>query len=343
MMKFFCTLVLSLGFCIFASAQETATRTDSEPLVLEKLGVMFVGGRDSEMPAGGGRRGGGGPQTQIVGQAMVHYLIPPKDRVGEKLPVIMVPGMGLTSYLYLSTPDGREGWATTFAKAGHSVYVFDGPQNVVTGVDVSSFGNAEQPPRMMLWANEITWGRWGIGEKPGVPLKNTRFPVEHIDQLHASMTPVVGGGRGAGRRGGGGKPSAEAVAIAKLLEKTGPAILVVHSMGGSSGFTATRLKPDLVKAIVAVEVVGSPTDVDDIQEYFADKQLIGVYGDNFGMRRMQGRYEATVEMAKLISEAGGSAEVIRLPDMGIDGNSHLLMQDDNNTEIAKMILERLQP
>jgi len=183
------------------------------------------------------------------------------------------PGMGLMPSLYLSTPDGHEGWATSFAKAGHPVYVIDGPQNLVTGVEMWSFADASRPPRMMLWANEITWDRWGIGESPGVPLKETRFPTEHIDQLHASMTPVIGEG-----------------------------------MGGSSGFAATRLKPDLVKAIVAVEVVGSPTDVEDVKKHFADKQLIGVYGDNFEMRRMQGRYGATVEMAKLISDAGGSQE-----------------------------------
>jgi pimeloyl-ACP methyl ester carboxylesterase len=336
-MKYFSSLLSCIGFCVVASAQESTAQSESHTLVLDRLGVMFVGGQETEMPSRGGA-----PQTQISGQAMVHYLIPPKEKTGKKLPVIMIPGMGLTSYLYLSTPDGREGWATTFAKASHPVYVLDGPQNVVTGIELASFADADRPPRMMLWANEITWDRWGIGEKPGVPLANTRFPVEHIAQLHASMTPVIGGGMGGGRRGGGGgNSSAESVAIAQLLETTGPAILVVHSMGGGSGFAATRMKPDLVKAIVAVEVVGSPTDSGDIKEHFADKQLIGVYGDNFEMRRMQGRYEATVEMAKLISQAGGKAEVIRLPDMGINGNSHLLMQDNNNAEIARMILDRL--
>lgn len=375
------TTTVFLFSILFASTAAAKEARKSERLVLERMGVMFVGGREVEMP-GGGRFGGGGKQTQIAGQAPVHYLIPPTEKREGKLPVIMVPGMGLTSYLYLSTPDGRDGWAQIFARAGHPVYVFDEPYNAISGFEVGKFnevsaGTADVStlPRIMLWANEITWRRWGIGPEPGVPAENTRFPVEHIDQLHASMTPLMGGGGGrggagggrfGGRRGGrglagsadvapagrrgrgsrgratsgssGGNPKVDA--LIKLLEKVGPATLVLHSASGPIGFEATRLRPDLVKTIVAVEVTGSPTDPDDIAKHFADKRFIGVYGDNFDLRPMAGRYEASVKMAEEIRSAGGKADVIWLPKVGVKGNSHLLMQDNNNDEIARMIIER---
>jgi pimeloyl-ACP methyl ester carboxylesterase len=315
---------------------------------------MFVGGQEVEMPAGG-RFGGGGKQTQIAGQAPVHYLIPPADKREDKRPVIMVPGMGLTSYLYLSTPDGRDGWAQTFAKAGYPVYVFDEPNNAISGLEVGKFTDSDQPPRIMLWSNEITWRRWGIGPEPGVPAENTRFPFKHIDQLHASMTPVMGGGSPRGGAGGGrfgrrGRGSHDAGDVAnpkvdvlvELLEKVGPATLVLHSASGSTGFEAIRRKLDLVTAIVAVEVTGSPTDADDIKQHFAKTQFIGVYGDNFDLRPMAGRLEASQEMADALNAAGGKGEVIWLPKIGIKGNSHLLMQDNNNHQIAQMIIERLQ-
>ncbi len=357
---------------------------ENQPLELSKMGVMFVGGREVEMP-GGGRFGGGGKQTQIAGQAPVHYLIPPTEKREGKLPVIMVPGMGLTSYLYLNTPDGRDGWAQIFARAGYPVYVFDEPYNAISGFEVGKFnevkaGTADvsELPNIMLWANEITWRRWGIGPEPGVPAENTQFPVEHIGQLFASMTPVVGGGGGrgaaaSGRRGGGaagdvgaapfgrrgrgrggfatagddgndaavsGNPKVDA--LIQLIEKIGPATLVLHSASGPTGFEATRLRPELVRAIVAVEVTDSPTEPDDIAKHFADKRFIGVYGDNFDLRPMQGRYEASVKMAEEINAAGGKADVIWLPKLGIEGNSHLLMQDNNNNQIARMIIEYLQ-
>lgn len=360
----FTALVLALTG---GSAEVIAQNSDQpKPLVLEKMGVMFVGGRKVEMP-GGGRFGGDGKQTQIAEQAPVHFLIPPEDIRNGKRPVIMIPGMGLTSYLYLATPDGRDGWAQIFAKAGYPVYVFDEPNNAISGFEIGKFTDTDQPPRIMLWSNEMTWRRWGIGPEPGVPAENTRFPVEYIDQLHASMTPVMGGrgggrgGRGRAGRGrgqqadstemeqaspgfrGAGRANPKVDALIDLLEKIGPATLIVHSAAGSTGFDATRRKPELVKAIVAVEVTGSPTNTEDVKQNFARTQLIGVYGDNFNLRPMAGRLEATQKMAEMINADEGKAEVIWLPKLGIQGNSHLLMQDNNNDVIANMIIERLVP
>jgi pimeloyl-ACP methyl ester carboxylesterase len=358
---------------------------DGEPLVLSKMGVMFVGGREIHMQTTGGRFGSG-QQTQIVEQAPVHYLIPPEDKQEGKCPVVMVPGMGLTSYLYLATPDGRDGWAQIFAKAGHPVYVFDEPNNAISGFDVSPFdavkqgqADASQVPRFMLWSNETPWRRWGIGPQRDTPFPDTRYPVQHIEQLYASITPVYQGGgtrggassatpttEGVGRRGGRfrrgpAEPQAEqtpvarrgrggggrfgggmkATALAQLLDRIGPAILIVHSASGETGFEATRLRPQLVTALVAVEVVGSPTDPGDVKKHFANKRFIGVFGDHFDVRPMVGRLEACQTTAQLINDLGGKANVIWLPKLGIKGNTHLLMQDNNNHEIAAMILQSL--
>ena len=38
-----------------------------------------------------------------------------------------------------------------------------------------------------------------------------------------------------------------------------------------------------------------------------------------------------------IRAAGGSADVVDLPKAGISGNSHMMMMDKNNTEIAALI------
>ena len=60
---------------------------------------------------------------QHVDQALVHYLIPVADR--QKGPVVMYPGLGLSSYIFLSTPDGREGWAQAFARTATLQVEFD--------------------------------------------------------------------------------------------------------------------------------------------------------------------------------------------------------------------------
>ncbi len=42
-------------------------------------------------------------------------------------PLVLVHGAGHTGACYLQTPDGRDGWAQYFARAGHDVYVLDWP------------------------------------------------------------------------------------------------------------------------------------------------------------------------------------------------------------------------
>jgi hypothetical protein len=44
-----------------------------------------------------------------------------------------------------------------------------------------------------------------------------------------------------------------------------------------------------------------------------------------------------LEYADAVRTGGGTVDVINLPDLGIKGNSHMLMQDKNNAEIADVI------
>jgi len=38
-----------------------------------------------------------------------------------------------------------------------------------------------------------------------------------------------------------------------------------------------------------------------------------------------------------VRAAGGSVDVINLPEVGIKGNSHMLMMDKNNAQVADVI------
>ena len=40
--------------------------------------------------------------------------------------------------------------------------------------------------------------------------------------------------------------------------------------------------------------------------------------------------------------AGGSVDVVDLPQVGIKGNSHMIMMDKNNTEVAGLIEKWLE-
>src|SRR5262249_1358905 len=62
------------------------------------------------------------PGTITVSQMYVQYRIP-KTVSGPA--IVMVHGSGHTGATYETTPDGREGWATYFARKGFPVYVVD--------------------------------------------------------------------------------------------------------------------------------------------------------------------------------------------------------------------------
>jgi pimeloyl-ACP methyl ester carboxylesterase len=127
-------------------------------------------------------------------------------------------------------------------------------------------------------------------------------------------------------------------ALGMLLQKTGPAVVIVHSAAGRAGFNVARAHSELVKALIVVEPVGAVTDPAEIRLRFADTPYLAVFGDHFESRRMQGRFDGCREMARLLTEAGGRAEVMRLPELGIHGNTHLLMQDNNSHDIAGKII-----
>ena len=42
---------------------------------------------------------------------------------------------------------------------------------------------------------------------------------------------------------------------------------------------------------------------------------------------------------KQLKELGGKTELVVLPEIGIKGNSHMLMQDKNNLKIADLLLK----
>lgn len=47
------------------------------------------------------------------------------------------------------------------------------------------------------------------------------------------------------------------------------------------------------------------------------------------------------QFVEAINRHGGDATLVHLPDIGIKGNSHFLMQEKNNAEIMQLVLNWL--
>ena len=180
----------------------------------------------------------------------VEYRIPAKQT--HPYPIIFVHGGTRSGANWTGTSDGREGWAQYFARRGYAVYVVDQPGRgrsayVPEVYGPPRFANAEsaqqrylQQAKYKLWPQAHLHTQWpGTGE--------IEDPASH--QIIGSFLPEIA------------FPKSVAFtheAMVQLLDKIGPSIMLVHSQGGPMGWLAAEARPDLVRAIVAVEPNGPP-------------------------------------------------------------------------------------
>jgi hypothetical protein len=309
------------------------------PLVLAEQGSFFVNAQtiETRFPSGNGTPVAG----HISGKGMyVQYQIP-KDRRAGAYPVVMVHGSSHTAKTYEDTPDGRMGWAEYFVRRGVPTYVVDHAGRARSGFDPTPTNqarlekNAGTVPSFTVFTNENAWTNFRIGPTAFAPYPTTRFPVEARDQYFAQLVPNTETSYGEGGRITVG-------ALAALLDRIGPAVVIVHSQSGGYGLGVAIERPMLVKAVVSVEPRVCAVPDADLQ-VFTRVPLLTMFGDFFGtdVGDWPGRMAECVTTVDKVKAAKGVAENIHLPSRGIPGNSHMLMMDINNQQLADMILSWL--
>ncbi len=121
-----------------------------------------------------------------------------------------------------------------------------------------------------------------------------------------------------------------------LVDKVCPCVLLTHSQGGSFGLKVAEARPEKIKAVVAVESAtgGNP----DKAAALKNIPVLMVFGDNVDLHPRWVAYrKLDLEYAAAVRAAGGKVDVIDLPDLGIKGNSHMVMMDKNNDAVADVI------
>lgn len=275
------------------------------------------------------------------------YQVP---RNARRLPIIMLHGAYQSGRSWETTSDGREGFQTIFLHRRFPVYVVDQPRRGRAGNSMAAT-TIEPAPNDQLFFDQFRIGRWP-SYFDGVQFD--RKP-ETLDQFLRSVTPNTG------------PYDAKVIASAMtaLFAKTGPAILFSHSQGGEPGWLTAIQSPN-VKAVVAFEpgsgfvfpqgeappempsAAGTLKPVEIPASDFAKltrMPIIIYYGDNIPAEptseRGKDNWRVRVAMAKLwvaaVNRHGGDARLVLLPDIGIRGNTHFLMSDLNNVEIADQV------
>ena len=117
-------------------------------------------------------------------------------------------------------------------------------------------------------------------------------------------------------------------------------MLLTHSNGGLIALEVAWRRPDLVAGLVCVEPSGFP---ERPPPTLTGLPALLVLGDFLDATPLWSSLSAAADqLSGILAEAGARAELWRLPERGVRGNSHMLMMDDNGAEIAHEIIGWLE-
>ena len=359
--KLIVALTLTLLIVSLSACAVTQCSGKPAPLVIQEQGSFAVGGTVISEPGtfdpikqGAYNPNGVSPAGQTLhgDHASVFYQIPENVR---KLPLVFWHGHGQSGKTWETTPDGREGFQNIFLREGYGVYLIDQPRRsrAARGTEAMTI---TATPDEQLWFGIFRLGAW---PKFYDGVQFSKEP-EALNQFFRQMVPNTAPY----------DAGVNIAAVSELFNRIGDGILVTHSQSGGPGWR-TAINNDNIRAIVSFEPGGdflfpegeAPASISlagrtvtpptvPMADFMRLTQIpITVfYGDNIPTQPTQNpgqeQWRAFLEMAKtwrdVVNRHGGDVTIVHLPEIGIRGNTHFLMSDLNNLEIADLMSRFLE-
>ncbi len=319
----------------------TPAAAEEWPLALRGMGSFHIGGREAVVagkpvqevtlvPGGIPARIDPNGTYQVEAMYVQHHL-PAAER--GAVPLLLWHGGGLTGVTWESTPDGREGWQAFFLRRGWATYVSDAVERGRAGWAMTPEILQGEP---IFLTKADPWERFRIGAGPGswrtrTALPGGQFPVEAYDNFMRQVVPRWTT-----------TDAAQLAAYRALLRRVGPAVVLAHSQGGMFAVRAAQAEPAQVRALVLVEPAGFGETTPEALAALRGIPVLALYGDFI---EQDGRWPAIrqrgLDFYAKLREAGGSVDVVALPERGIPGNSHMMMMDRNNQAVAQVVQDWL--
>jgi pimeloyl-ACP methyl ester carboxylesterase len=241
-----------------------------------------------------------------------------------------------------------------FVALGHPVYVVDRP-----GHGRSRGGFGAEPVDESLAAQRAA--ALFAGEPADAPA-HTQWPwpddpaADEVRAIVASSVALPADPQAAQRR--------EADLLIALLERTGPAVVVAHSLGACAVWVAAAERPELMSAVVALEPAGPPFaslpgggsltwGVSAVELPFSPTPAGGEelreqveHSTLSALRRVPVRVvtapasplrAGAVAVADFLRTMGAPVQTIALTEHGIEGNGHGMMIEANSDEVTRFI------
>lgn len=291
-----------------------------------------------------------------AGDPAVYYeVVAPLD-ARTKPPVVMVHGGTQTGACWLGTADGRPGWAFAFVRRGYRAILPDWPGSGRSGaVPVEALDGAAvcrglgalletlgEPVILLTHSMSGALG-WRLVETHGARILRVVAIAPGPPGNIQDKPAVVG-------------ETQEAVEVetpAKLrfrLSKSAPyradMAFVEKKAVGDGGRFARAGVAALMAAMgtIAPRLILERLNVGGAQlkiarfENFRGKPILVVTGSH-DLDHPRALDERT---AAWLNEHGAAAEFIYLPDLGINGNGHMMMMEDNSDALADLAIDWIE-
>lgn len=352
-----------------AAVQEAAKAASAQaPLDLAEWSYFWLGVQRARLAKG----------TVVNGEQMyVEYFVPAQVR--HPFSIVMVHGGGGQGLDWMTTADGRPGWAHHFVMQGYRVYVVDRPGHGRSPYHPDVHG--PWPARAGTY--ETLSRQFTAPEKAAMPYG----PEAKLHTQWCGPTGTLGDATtdqvAAGQGGSFVADIAQTHGVwaqraGELLDKIGPAVVMTHSAGGPFAWISANARPNLVMGLLPVEPAGPPfgnlrygvaasplvydppvADASELKtvempppgpnrvpltlQVEPARKLKNLIGIPIGLTTSPASYHFPYDQATVayLRQAGCSVTHIELEKIGITGNGHFMMMERNNREVLQPILDFL--
>ena len=295
--------------------------------------------------------------TYQRGPMFVQWQAPPE--VTQPHPIVLIHGGTLQATEWLTTPDGRPGWAQRLVESGFAVLMVDRPGHGRSPYHPDIIG-PPGPPFSYERAKAVYFADDVADQQTQWP-----FPRDDLAAMDAFIAPY------------GPIPVDLVVSqemdvdrLARLLDRIGPAIIFTHSASGPDGWLLADRRPKSVVAIVAVEPMGppfchtpgfgplsygltaaaltfDPPRASPWAVKAADPASLRIPAlAGMPVALLTGETSSFAKAASAIfdflTHAGAAVQRLHLPDFGITGNGHGLIYEKNSDLTLQPVLEWLE-